>query len=54
MGAVTTAVEAKRKGKDFWGCDINPLATLIAQVKTHCYRDWDLERNFVAIRTPCT
>ena len=49
-GCGTTAVEAKRNGKDFWGCDINPLATLIAQVKTHCYRDWDLERNLVAIR----
>ena len=49
-GCGTTAVEAKRRGKDFWGCDINPLATLIAQVKTHCYRDSDLERTFVAIR----
>jgi len=48
-GCGTTAVEAKRNGKDFWGCDINPLATLIAQVKTHRYRDRDLERNFAAI-----
>ncbi len=38
-GCGTTAVEAKRNGKDFWGCDINPLATLIARVKTHRYRD---------------
>ena len=49
-GCGTTAVEAKRNGKDFWGCDINPLATLIAQVKTHCYRDSDLARAFDAIR----
>ena len=49
-GCGTTAVEAKRNGKDFWGCDINPLATLIAQVKTHCYRDSDLERTLAAIR----
>ena len=49
-GCGTAAVEAKRKGKNFWGCDINPLATLIAQVKTHRYRDADLERNFDAIR----
>ena len=42
-GCGTTAVEAKRNGKDFWGCDINPLAALIAQVKTHRYRDTDLE-----------
>ena len=43
-GCGTTAVEAKRNGKDFWGCDINPLATLIAQVKTHRYRDSVLGR----------
>ena len=49
-GCGTTAVEAKRNGKDFWGCDINPLATLIAQVKTHRYRDGDLGRAFDAIR----
>ncbi len=48
-GCGTTAVEAKRFGKDFWGCDINPLATLIAQVKTHSYRDRDLERAYSAI-----
>ncbi len=48
-GCGTTAVEAKRNGKDFWGCDLNPLATLIAKVKTHSYRDADLERNFIAI-----
>ena len=49
-GCGTTAVEAKRNGKDFWGCDINPLATLIARVKTHWYRDSDLERSFNAIQ----
>ena len=48
-GCGTTAVEAKRNGKDFWGCDINPLAALIAQVKTHRYRDKDLERSAEAI-----
>ena len=49
-GCGTTAVEAKRNGKDFWGCDINPLATLIAQVKTHRYRDQNLERTYSTIR----
>ena len=49
-GCGTTAVEAKRNGKDFWGCDINPLAALIAQVKTHRYRDAALERTYDAIR----
>ncbi|MDE0534322.1 MAG: hypothetical protein OXI01_23160 [Albidovulum sp.] len=49
-GCGTTAVESKRNGKDYWGCDINPLATLIAQVKTHKYRDRALERTYAAIR----
>ena len=33
----TVAVEAKRKGYDFWGCDINPVAVLLAEVKTNDY-----------------
>lgn len=49
-GCGTTAVEAKRNGKQFWGCDINPVATLIARVKTHYYRDAILSRNFDAIK----
>ncbi len=49
-GCGTTAVEAKRSGKDFWGCDINPVATLIARVKTHHYYDSVLVRNFEAIK----
>ena len=49
-GCGTTAVEAKRNGKNFWGCDINPVATLIARVKTRHYRDAVLERYFDAIR----
>ena len=38
-GCGTTAVEAKKNGKNFWGCDINPVAALIARVKTHHYQD---------------
>ncbi len=49
-GCGTTAVEAKRKGKNFWGCDINPVATLIAQVKTTHYRDAVLEEYFSAVK----
>ena len=49
-GCGTTAVQAKRSGKNFWGCDINPVASLIAQVKTHHYHDAYLERNFYAIK----
>ena len=48
-GCGTTAVEAKRNGKSFWGCDINPVATLIAQVKTHHYSDTVLRQYFDAI-----
>ena len=49
-GCGTTAVEAKRNGKNFWGCDINPVATLIAKVKTRHYRDAVLARYFQAIQ----
>ena len=49
-GCGTTAVEAKRNGKNFWGCDINPVAVLIAQVKTHHYRDTALVRYFDTIK----
>lgn len=38
-GCGTTAVEAKRNGIPFWGCDINPVATLIAATKS---KDYDL------------
>ena len=49
-GCGTTAVEAKKKGIDFWGCDINPVATLIAQVKARDYRDATLVRYFTEIK----
>ena len=49
-GCGTTAVEAKRNGKNFWGCDINPVATLIAKVKTRHYQDAILVRYFDAIK----
>jgi hypothetical protein len=37
-GCGTTALEARREGVHFWGCDINPVATLIARVKSHDYQ----------------
>lgn len=49
-GCGTTAVEAIRNGKSFWGCDINPIATLIAHVKTRRYDDRGLDRKFLSIR----
>ena len=48
-GCGTTAVEAKRNGKKFWGYDINPVATMIAKVKTKQYKDCVLETYFSAI-----
>lgn len=36
-GCGTVALEAKTHSKDFWGCDINPVATLIAKVKSESY-----------------
>ncbi len=38
-GCGTSAFEARRNGIDFWGCDINPVATLIAKVKSEKYQD---------------
>lgn len=36
-GCGTTAYEAKRSNINFWGSDINPVATLIARVKSRKY-----------------
>ena len=33
-GCGTVALEAKLHSKEFWGCDINPVATLIAKTKS--------------------
>ncbi|NQU40486.1 MAG: hypothetical protein HQ523_11080 [Lentisphaerae bacterium] len=37
-GCGTTALEARRLGTDFWGCDINPVATLITRVKRSSFQ----------------
>jgi methylase of polypeptide subunit release factors len=36
-GCGTVALEARREGVGFWGCDINPVATLIAKAKSSNY-----------------
>lgn len=36
-GCGTVAYEARRHGLQFWGCDINPVAALIARVKSGVY-----------------
>ena len=36
-GCGTVAFESKRNNIDFWGCDINPVATMIAKTKSRKY-----------------
>ena len=48
-GCGTTAYEASRDGKNFWGCDINPVATLIAKVKSGTYKQEMLDKYFIEI-----
>ncbi len=38
-GCGTVAYEAKREDIDFWGCDINPVATMIARAKSAKYSE---------------
>jgi len=37
-GCGTSALESVRLNKNFWGCDINPVATLIAKTKSKEYQ----------------
>ena len=48
-GCGTVALESVRCGKHFWGCDINPVATLIAETKSRIYDDCLLEEYFSKI-----
>ena len=48
-GCGTVAYEARRNNIDFWGCDINPVATLIARVKSNKYQKTKLKSYFEAI-----
>lgn len=50
-GCGTTSLETQRLGYDFWGCDINPVATLIARVKSNNYRVSELEKHYNNIIT---
>ncbi|MZQ99470.1 MAG: class I SAM-dependent methyltransferase [Acidaminobacter sp.] len=45
-GCGTVAFESKRKGIDFWGCDINPVATMIAKTKSNTYKIDKLDMYF--------
>lgn len=43
-GCGTVAFEAKRLGYDFWGCDLNPTAVLIAKAKSNLYKSETIEK----------
>lgn len=45
-GCGTTAFETRRNSIAFWGCDINPVATLIAKTKSRKYQSRRLIRYF--------
>lgn len=49
-GCGTVAYEARREGIDFWGCDINPVATLIARTKSGTFAEDRLDKYFAGIR----
>jgi len=48
-GCGTVALEAKRNNINFWGCDINPVATMIAKAKSQDYEISTLNKYFNAI-----
>ena len=50
-GCGTTAFEARRMDISFWGCDVNPVATLIANVKGETYQKARLKRYLTEIET---
>ena len=49
-GCGTVALEAKINGKSFWGCDINPVATLIARAKSATYDVNVLEQYYIKVQ----
>ena len=48
-GCGTVALEAKNHNYQFWGCDINPVATLIAKAKSNEYDKLIFERYYSQI-----
>jgi hypothetical protein len=53
-GCGTVAYEARREGIDFWGCDINPVATLIARTKSRTFDEARLAEYFQGIQAKVT
>lgn len=50
-GCGTTALESKRRGISFWGCDINPVAVMITQAKIAEYDLKSLKKDYQVIIT---
>lgn len=50
-GCGTVALEARRNEINFWGCDINPVATMISKVKSHKYQLGRLIKYYESIIT---
>ena len=49
-GCGTVALESKIHNYDFWGCDINPVATLIARTKSCDYNPEKIEEYYEKIK----
>lgn len=49
-GCGTVALESKIHNYDFWGCDINPVATMIAKAKSCDYSVEKIEKYYQDIR----
>jgi methylase of polypeptide subunit release factors len=45
-GCGTTAFESRRNNIRFWGCDINPVATMIAKTKSRKYQSTRLNKYY--------
>jgi len=48
-GCGTVAIECKYNNIDFWGCDINPVATLIAKAKSTTYNCKKMEEYYTEV-----
>ncbi len=48
-GCGTVAVEARRLGYDFYGCDLNPVAVMIARVKSSSFEVTSVEKYYKEI-----
>jgi len=52
-GCGTTAFEAKRNNINYWGCDINPVATMIARTKSRKFQINRLKKYYNEIALTC-